>query len=132
MAGIKGYWTLAAAAIAFRILLLFCLPKDFQLGSHPEITTPLTSLRRRTKPRRLLRLLSSSYHLHSLTSFVFGFCSYSGGRLLAQAGVHVALLRSVHFHEFLQANGISCSFLGHIASTILCNKMNLMCYRNDH
>ncbi|XP_042402058.1 phosphatidylinositol glycan anchor biosynthesis class U protein-like [Zingiber officinale] len=46
MAGIRGYWTLAAAAIAFRILLLFCLPKDFHLGSHPEITTPLTSLRR--------------------------------------------------------------------------------------
>ncbi|KAG6494996.1 hypothetical protein ZIOFF_042786 [Zingiber officinale] len=50
MAGIRGYWTLAAAAIAFRILLLFCLPKDFHLGSHPEITTPLTSLRRRTSP----------------------------------------------------------------------------------
>ncbi|RRT59672.1 hypothetical protein B296_00045647 [Ensete ventricosum] len=74
MAGIRGYWTLTAAAIAFRLLLLLCFPKDLHLGSRPEVATPLTSLRRCMKPSLRSSLSSASFfRLPSRTFSYFRF-----------------------------------------------------------
>ncbi|RWV97892.1 hypothetical protein GW17_00039290, partial [Ensete ventricosum] len=74
MAGIRGYWALTAAAIAFRLLLLLCFPKDLHLGSRPEVATPLTSLRRCMKPSLRSSLSSASFfRLPSRTFSYFRF-----------------------------------------------------------
>ncbi|CAL9138465.1 unnamed protein product [Musa acuminata var. zebrina] len=72
MAGIRGYWTLAAAAIAFRLLLLLCFPKDLHLGSRPEVATPLTSLRR----------LAEGYWLKQASMSPYSGSMYHGSPLL--------------------------------------------------
>ncbi|WOL19553.1 phosphatidylinositol glycan anchor biosynthesis class U protein-like [Canna indica] len=72
MAGIRGYWILAAAAIAFRFLLFVCFPKDLHLGSRPEVATPLTSLRR----------LAEGYWLKQASMSPYSGSMYHGSPLL--------------------------------------------------
>lgn len=89
MAGIRGYWTLAAAAIAFRLLLLLCFPKDLHLGSRPEVATPLTSLRRRMKPNLPSSLSSASFFRLSSRTFSYFrfFLTVAEGYWLKQASM---------------------------------------------
>lgn len=46
---IRHYWSMAAAAIGFRLVLVL-FGGDLHLASRPEVSTPLTSLRRRKCP----------------------------------------------------------------------------------
>jgi hypothetical protein len=43
---IRRYWPMAAAAVGFRLVLVL-FGGDLHLASRPEVSTPLTSLRRR-------------------------------------------------------------------------------------
>jgi hypothetical protein len=53
---IRHYWPMAAAAVGFRLVLVL-FGGDLHLSSRPEVSTPLTSLRRR---KQLLARIPSS------------------------------------------------------------------------
>ena len=53
---IRYYWPMVAAAVGFRLVLVL-FGGDLHLASRPEVSTPLTSLRRR---KRLLTSPASS------------------------------------------------------------------------
>ena len=53
---IRHYWSMVAAAVGFRLVLVL-FGGDLHLASRPEVSTPLTSLRR---CKRLLTSPTSS------------------------------------------------------------------------
>jgi hypothetical protein len=50
---IRYYWPMVAAAVGFRLVLVL-FGGDLHLASRPEVSTPLTSLRRREHLPNLL------------------------------------------------------------------------------
>ncbi|XP_029123126.1 uncharacterized protein [Elaeis guineensis] len=71
MTRIRCYWGWVAAAIAFRLLLI-CFPENLNLGSRPEVATPLTSLRR----------LAEGYWLKQSSMSPYAGSMYHGSPLL--------------------------------------------------
>jgi phosphatidylinositol glycan class U len=45
---IRNFWSMAAAAVGFRLVLVL-FGGDLHLASRPEVSTPLTSIRRRKR-----------------------------------------------------------------------------------
>ncbi|XP_020248401.1 phosphatidylinositol glycan anchor biosynthesis class U protein-like isoform X1 [Asparagus officinalis] len=72
MAEIRWYWPLVAASLAIRIVLIFCFTDDLNLASVPEVTTPLTSLRR----------LAEGYWLKQASMSPYSGSMYHGSPLL--------------------------------------------------
>ncbi|XP_062222406.1 uncharacterized protein LOC133921507 [Phragmites australis] len=73
---IRHYWLMAAAAVGFRLVLVL-FGGDLQLASRPEVSTPLTSLRRLAegywlKQASMSPYSGSMYHGSPLLLFVFG------------------------------------------------------------
>ncbi|XP_072957752.1 uncharacterized protein [Typha angustifolia] len=71
MAEIRYYWAMVAAATAFRLLLIV-FSGDLNLGSRPEVATPLTSLRR----------LAEGYWLKQSSMSPYAGSMYHGSPLL--------------------------------------------------
>lgn len=91
------FWTWALASVIFRLVLIH-FSRNLNLASRPEVSTPLTSLRRcifflflydsQTPAHRLLQL---NLDLNS----PFSLLHCSGGGLLAEAILNFSLCRSL-------------------------------------
>ena len=82
---------MAAAAVGFRLVLVL-FGGDLHLSSRPEVSTPVTSLRRRKHLLTLSILPLQSPAPRVIIGRLFRvYCS--GRRLLAEAGIHVPLFR---------------------------------------
>lgn len=65
---VKRFWEWAIAAIIFRLVLIFFFPHNLsQLASRPELSTPLTSLRR----RKSLFLSPTFSYIKSHLNYIF-------------------------------------------------------------
>ncbi|PKI41414.1 hypothetical protein CRG98_038186 [Punica granatum] len=67
----SGFWRWAIASVLFRLILVF-FPKNLHLSSRPEVSTPLTSLRR----------LSEGYWLKQSSMSPYAGSMYHGSPLL--------------------------------------------------
>ncbi|KAG1362089.1 hypothetical protein COCNU_10G003080 [Cocos nucifera] len=88
MTRIRCYWGWVAAAIAFRLLLI-CFPKNLNLGSRPEVATPLTSLRR----------LAEGYWLKQSSMSPYAGSMYHGSPLLLSLLGPLAITRCSIFSK---------------------------------
>lgn len=92
------FWVWVTASIVFRLVLIH-FPRNLNLSSRPEVSTPLTSLRRRTLSPLILSLsLESIIYLLILCFFLsahFDCCYFSCSvrRLLVKAVFNVSLRR---------------------------------------
>ncbi|XP_068305813.1 uncharacterized protein [Pyrus communis] len=66
-----GFWTWLAASVLFRLVLIY-FPKNLNLSSRPEVSTPLTSLRR----------LAEGYWLKQSSMSPYAGSMYHGSPLL--------------------------------------------------
>ncbi|XP_078162684.1 uncharacterized protein LOC144557906 [Carex rostrata] len=71
MPELRRYWPMVAAAVVFRLALVF-FPGDLNLGSRPEVATPLSSLRR----------LAEGYWLKQTSLSPYAGSMYHGSPLL--------------------------------------------------
>ncbi|KAJ4746469.1 GPI transamidase subunit PIG-U family protein [Rhynchospora pubera] len=71
MPELRRYWPIAAAAVVFRLALVL-FPGDLNLGSRPEVATPLSSLRR----------LAEGYWLKQSSLSPYAGSMYHGSPLL--------------------------------------------------
>lgn len=86
------FWIWAMASTIFRLFLIFFFPENINLSSRPEVSTPLTSLRRRTSSS--LSLIHSLSTI-SITLTILFLNVFSRWRLLVEAGITVAVRRFV-------------------------------------
>lgn len=73
------FWTWVAASVLFRLILIY-FPKNLNLSSRPEVSTPLTSLRRRNLSLKLGQnhTFSSFGFYNSLLFFFFQWLRVTG------------------------------------------------------
>lgn len=62
------FWTWVTASVLFRLILIY-FPQNLNLSSRPEVSTPLTSLRRRTVSLSLLSLAENLTFTIQLLNF---------------------------------------------------------------
>ncbi|KAM1385829.1 hypothetical protein ACFX2I_032090 [Malus domestica] len=97
-----SFWTWAAASVLFRLVLIY-LPKNLNLSSRPEVSTPLTSLRR----------LAEGYWLKQSSMFPYAGSMYHGSPLL------LSLLGPLTVKRFEgQPNHLLCSLVYVVADIL--------------
>ncbi|KAI3985404.1 hypothetical protein MKX01_033718 [Papaver californicum] len=102
MAKMKWYWVWVLASVIFRLVLIY-FPNNLNLGSRPEVATPLTSLRR----------LAEGYWLKQSSISPYSGSMYHGSPLL------LAILGPLTVLRFEgQPDRIACSLLFVIADLI--------------
>uniref|UniRef100_A0A0D9VJN7 GPI transamidase subunit PIG-U n=1 Tax=Leersia perrieri TaxID=77586 RepID=A0A0D9VJN7_9ORYZ len=116
---IRHYWSMAAAAVGFRLVLVL-FGGDLHLASRPEVSTPLTSIRRRSMYHGSPLLLSV---LGPLTnkSLIFVAVDFIAAMLIRATGrkLQIARNRSLKSLDLTEAvsNSVNVS-AGDIASLI--------------
>ncbi|EOX98640.1 GPI transamidase subunit PIG-U isoform 4 [Theobroma cacao] len=68
-----SFWNWVIASIIFRLILIY-FPKNLNLASRPEVSTPLTSFRRLAEGYWLKQLSMSPYAGFSFCFFFFSLC----------------------------------------------------------
>ncbi|CAI9093950.1 OLC1v1029571C3 [Oldenlandia corymbosa var. corymbosa] len=97
-----GFWKWAAAAVLFRLILIY-FPISLNLASRPEVSTPVTSLRR----------LAEGYWLKKLSMSPYAGSMYHGSPLL------LSILGPLTVKSFEgQSNHLLCSLLSVVADSI--------------
>ncbi|KAM1158888.1 hypothetical protein ACFX19_032688 [Malus domestica] len=97
-----SFWTWAAASVLFRLVLIY-LPKNLNLSSRPEVSTPLTSLRR----------LAEGYWLKQSSMSPYAGSMYHGSPLL------LSLLGPLTVKRFEgQPNHLLCSLVYVVADIL--------------
>lgn len=88
------FWKWVMGSIILRLILIY-FPKNLNLGSRPEVSTPVSSLRRRTysflSPHCIVCSCSISLRILSYNFTVL--LGFSVGRLLVEAAIFVTLCR---------------------------------------
>lgn len=119
-----GFWKWATASVLIRLIFSY-FSENLNLSSRPEVSTPLTSLRRRNSSLTISEshiciciylhvcIFYWLMHIYPLRFLEFWIClcHCSGGRLLAQAIVNVALFWFVNTHYISAYSRIWNSFL---------------------
>ena len=67
-----SFWNWVIASIIFRLILIY-FPKNLNLSSRPEVSTPLTSFRRRTLPFLSYKINFPLPFLQLLFNLIFFF-----------------------------------------------------------
>ncbi|KAJ8766202.1 hypothetical protein K2173_021719 [Erythroxylum novogranatense] len=71
--GVRGqFWRWLISGTVLRLILIYCLPQNLHFSSHPEVSTPLTSLRR----------LAEGYWLKQSSMSPYSGSMYHGSPLL--------------------------------------------------
>ncbi|OVA14151.1 GPI transamidase subunit PIG-U [Macleaya cordata] len=102
MAKMRWFWVWVLASLFFRLVLIY-FPKNLNLGSRPEVATPLTSLRR----------LAEGYWLKQSSISPYSGSMYHGSPLLLSV---LGPLTVTRFEG--QPNHVACSLLFVIADFI--------------
>lgn len=88
-----SFWLWVTASVIFRLVLIY-FPKNLNLASRPEVSTPLTSLRRRTLSLLLWSFIPWLCCIFYALIYILVFLFFrSGWRLLAEAVISVSLCR---------------------------------------
>jgi hypothetical protein len=69
---VQWFWTWVIGSIILRLILVY-FPKNLNLSSRPEVSTPLTSIRRRKLPFSPIQLLPHVLFSTLIQFFFFFF-----------------------------------------------------------
>ncbi|KAM0825060.1 hypothetical protein ACQ4PT_069802 [Festuca glaucescens] len=94
---IRHYWSMTAAAVGFRLVLVL-FGGDLHLSSRPEVSTPLTSLRR----------LAEGYWLKQASMSPYSGSMYHGSPLLLSVLGPLTSKRSGGHHAHIYCRFYSC------------------------
>ncbi|KAJ8427555.1 hypothetical protein Cgig2_003118 [Carnegiea gigantea] len=118
----ERFWEWAIAAVMFRLILIYFFPNTLKhLASRPEVSTPLTSLRRLAEGYWLKEQASISAYAESMDNRTTSCADFFTAILLRATGqklqsAYSQSLKSLGLHEILRASEVYSS--GDIAALV--------------
>uniref|UniRef100_A0A0E0K3S8 GPI transamidase subunit PIG-U family protein n=1 Tax=Oryza punctata TaxID=4537 RepID=A0A0E0K3S8_ORYPU len=116
---IRNFWSMAAAAVGFRLLLVL-FGEDLHLASRPEVSTPLTSIRRLAEGYWLKQASMSPYS-GLLDIMIIYIADFIAAMLIRATGRRLQIARNISLKSLELTEAVSNSVnvsAGDIASLI--------------